>query len=277
MHIKRHGNISWIANPDSPISSSSSPLLTLDTNNTLKITHQGGDPFVISSAPQSNDTSTSVVATLLDLGNFVLQEVSSVNRSMIRLFWQSFDHPLDTFLPGMKLGVDHKSGHIWSLLSRGSPDNLMSPGPFSLDWDPNGHQLKIKKDGVVYWTSGVFSDGIFEFILPDVSNKRYNFSIVFQIKMKTTSLTLVKMIQVILSQNGFYPPEGILETMGAWDDDYIIEVQNCDGFNIVGGCVKSCLHLMRHLCADFSPTKLSSFQRTSPWTFYKHIVPSLLA
>ncbi|BFG28704.1 hypothetical protein CerSpe_149780 [Prunus speciosa] len=119
----------WIANPDSSISPSSSPLLTLDTNNTLKITNQGGDPFVISTAPQTNDSSTSVVATLLDSGNFVLQEVSSVNGSMIRVFWQSFDHPLDTFLPGMKLGVDHRNGHIWSPLSRGSGDNSLSPGP----------------------------------------------------------------------------------------------------------------------------------------------------
>ncbi|PQM40907.1 G-type lectin S-receptor-like serine/threonine-protein kinase [Prunus yedoensis var. nudiflora] len=237
IRFKRYTNIAWIANPDSPISSSSSPLLTLDTNNTLKITHQGGDPFVLSTAPQTNDTSTSVVATLLDSGNFVLQEVSSVNGSTIRVFWQSFDHPLDTFLPDMKLGVDHINGHIWSLLSRGSGDKWMSPGPFSLDWDPNGHQLKIKKDGVVYWTSGIFSDGRFEFILPDVSKKRYNFSIVSNQNEDYLSYT---------SKNYPSDPEpewvlsskGDLRDWGAHSDDHIILVLNCDGYNIVGGCVK---------------------------------------
>ncbi|XP_016648211.1 PREDICTED: G-type lectin S-receptor-like serine/threonine-protein kinase At1g67520 [Prunus mume] len=237
MRIKREANRAWIANPDLPISSSSSPLLTLDTNNTLKIIHQGGDPFVLSTAPQTNDTSTSVVATLLDSGNFVLQEVSSVNRSTIRVFWQSFDHPLDTFLPGMKLGIDHRNGHIWSLLSRGSRDNPLSPGPFSLDWDPNGHQLKIKKDGVVYWTSGVFSDGRFEFILPDVSKKRYNFSIVSNQNEDYLTYTS-KNDPSAPEPEWVLFPEGYLSDYGAHVDNYITEVRYCDGYNIVGGCVK---------------------------------------
>ncbi|KAL6283182.1 hypothetical protein ACE6H2_014111 [Prunus campanulata] len=239
MRIKRDANKAWIANPDSPISSSSSPLLTLDTNNTLKITHQGGDPFVISTAPQTNDSSTSVVATLLDSGNFVLQEVSSVNGSTIRVFWQSFDHPLDTFLPDMKLGVDHINGHIWSLLSCGSSrDNWMSQGPFSLDWDPNGHQLKIKKDGVVYWTSGIFSDGRFEFILPDVSKKRYNFNIVSNQNEDYLSYTSKKNDPSDPEPEWVLSSRGDLRDWGAHSGDDIILALNCDGYNIVGGCVK---------------------------------------
>ncbi|PRQ30508.1 hypothetical protein RchiOBHm_Chr5g0025421 [Rosa chinensis] len=55
-------------------------VLTLDTNNTLKITTHGagggnGDPpIVICSAPKST---TAVAAQLLDSGNFILHELNS--------------------------------------------------------------------------------------------------------------------------------------------------------------------------------------------------------
>ncbi|CAN6545599.1 unnamed protein product [Malus baccata var. baccata] len=235
LRVKSGANKAWIANRDTPILSSSSPLLTLDSNNTLKITHQNGDPFVLFSAPQTNDPNTSVAATLLDSGNFVLQEVNSVTGSTIRVFWQSFDHPVDTFLPGMKLGVDRRNGYNWSLLSWGTRDNPVSSGPYSLEWDTDAHQLKIKRSGTVYWTSGVFADGRFEFILPDVSKKRYNFSIVSN--QDEDYLTYAS-----LDDPTDPEPEWVLYTRGALYEYGasvdIIQAQNCDGYNIVGGCVR---------------------------------------
>ncbi|XP_048425845.1 G-type lectin S-receptor-like serine/threonine-protein kinase At1g67520 [Pyrus x bretschneideri] len=235
LRVKSGANKAWIANRDTPILSSSSPLLTLDSNNTLKITHQNGDPFVLFSAPQTNDPNTSVVATLLDSGNFVLQEVNSVSGSTIRVFWQSFDYPVDTFLPGMKLGVDHRNGYNWSLLSWGTRDNPVSSGPYSLEWDTDAHQLKIKRSGTVYWTSGVYADGRFQFILPDVSKKRYNFSIVSN--QDEDYLTYTS-----LDDPTDPEPEWVLYTRGALYEYGasvdIIQAQNCDGYNIVGGCVR---------------------------------------
>ncbi|CAN6684241.1 unnamed protein product [Malus baccata var. baccata] len=235
LRVKSGANKAWIANRDTPILSSSSPLLTLDSNNTLKITHQNGDPFVLFSAPQTNDPNTSVAATLLDSGNFVLQEVNSVSGSTIRVFWQSFDHPVDTFLPGMKLGIDRRNGYNWSLLSWGTRDNPVSSGPYSLEWDTDAHQLKVKRSGTVYWTSGVFADGRFEFILPDVSKKRYNFSIVSN--QDEDYLTYAS-----LDDPTDPEPEWVLYTRGALYEYGasvdIIQAQNCDGYNIVGGCVR---------------------------------------
>ncbi|PRQ30465.1 putative non-specific serine/threonine protein kinase [Rosa chinensis] len=89
------------------------------------------------------------------------------------VLWQSFDYPGDVLLPGMKLGVDHSSGHIWSLSSRLTEKSAM-PGAFTLDWDPDRLEIKIRLRGVVNWSSGFFRDGSFEFL----KQKRYNFSIV---------------------------------------------------------------------------------------------------
>ncbi|CAL2264601.1 unnamed protein product [Prunus armeniaca] len=228
LRIKTEANKAWIANPHSPVLSSSSPLLTLDFNNTLKITHRNGYPFILS-APNTTSI-TSVVATLLDSGNFVLQEVSPVNGSTIQILWQIFDYPMDTFLPGMKLGVDHINEHVWSLLSWGSSDNPVLSGPFSLDWDTNAHQLKIKKSGVIFWTCGVFAEGRFEYI-----KQRYNFSIVSN--QNEDYLTYTS-----LDDPNDPEPEWVLYTRGALYEYGaqvdIIRAQNCDGYNTVGGCVR---------------------------------------
>ncbi|OAP12950.1 hypothetical protein AXX17_AT1G41440 [Arabidopsis thaliana] len=50
-----------------------------------------------------------VVAELLDNGNFVLRD-SKINYQN-RFLWQSFDYPVDTLLPEMKIGRDLKTGY----------------------------------------------------------------------------------------------------------------------------------------------------------------------
>ncbi|CAL2253234.1 unnamed protein product [Prunus armeniaca] len=137
---------------------------------------------------------------------------------------------MDTFLPGMKLGVDHINEHVWSLLSWGSSDNPVLSGPFSLDWDTNAHQLKIKKSGVIFWTCGVFAEGRFEYI-----KQRYNFSIVSN--QNEDYLTYTS-----LDDPNDPEPEWVLYTRGALYEYGaqvdIIRAQNCDGYNTVGGCVR---------------------------------------
>ncbi|KAI5332600.1 hypothetical protein L3X38_022729 [Prunus dulcis] len=89
-------NYAWIANPNQPILH---PLgiLTLDQYKTLKITHENGDPVVLYSAYETSN-SDNISATLLDSGNFVLQDWRN-GGSTQRLLWQSFDFPVDTLLP----------------------------------------------------------------------------------------------------------------------------------------------------------------------------------
>ncbi|KAJ1404675.1 Bulb-type lectin domain [Sesbania bispinosa] len=64
------------------------------------------EPMILYSPPPPINN---IVATLLDTYNFVLQRLHP--HGMKSMLWQSFDYPTNSFLPGMKLGVNHKTGH----------------------------------------------------------------------------------------------------------------------------------------------------------------------
>nr|POE48533.1 g-type lectin s-receptor-like serine/threonine-protein kinase [Quercus suber] len=152
----------WVANPDYPIYKSSG-VLTLDNEGLLKITHNGGQPIVIN---PNQTVLSNVTATLLDSGNLVLTEVYSNGRAG-RVLWQSFDHPTNTLLPGMKLGWNLKTGQSWALNSWLS-SQVPAPGAFRLGVDPgSADQLIVWQRGDVYWTSGVWNKGSFQ-MAPDL-------------------------------------------------------------------------------------------------------------
>ncbi|PRQ30473.1 putative protein kinase RLK-Pelle-DLSV family [Rosa chinensis] len=241
---KRGKSHVWIANRDSPIVS---PLgvLTLDVNKTLKIMHKGGDPVVLYPASETTSiySTSSVVATLLDSGNFIMQELNS-DGSVKHVLWQSFDYPTHTLLPGMKVGVNHINGHIWSISSWSSV-YWPAPGPFTLVWDPNGRELKIKRRGVVYWTSGIFRDGQFEFMKPydDMRMIRFEFSIVSNENEDYFTYTTA-------SVNQSHKPEWVLNIFGQLlelEGNVIAPADQCYGFNTDKGCQSrdypSCRHI----------------------------------
>ncbi|XP_041002127.1 G-type lectin S-receptor-like serine/threonine-protein kinase CES101 isoform X2 [Juglans microcarpa x Juglans regia] len=98
-------------------------------------------------------------------GNFVLRELNS-DGSKQQILWQSFDYPTDTLLPGMKLGVNFKPMHVWSLTSWIS-ENIPAEGSFTLTtaYNMNGtSQLIIWWKGNAYWTSGNWQNGRYEFV-----------------------------------------------------------------------------------------------------------------
>jgi len=148
----------WIANRDTPIQINSQIYLTIDADGLLKIVHDGGSPILLN----DNEATPNSTATLENSGNFRVKELNS-DGSIKRILWQSFDHPTDTLLPGMKLGINFKTQQKWMLtswLTEQSP----APGGFSLEWNltANGTgQLVMRHRGNMYWVSGVGNNSDF--------------------------------------------------------------------------------------------------------------------
>jgi hypothetical protein len=135
-------NIVWVANREYPIPNSTieSAVLTLNLEGNLLIS-DGKMTYMMANSSAGNDT----YVMLLDTGNLIL------TNKVLEVLWQSFDYPTHTLLPGMKLGKDFKTGHVWSLTSWKSAEDF-APGRFSLQLTRR-NQLTIMEGSKVYWTT----------------------------------------------------------------------------------------------------------------------------
>ncbi|XP_059658866.1 receptor-like serine/threonine-protein kinase SD1-8 [Cornus florida] len=114
-------------------------------------------------------------AVLLDNGNFVVRDV--INPSTI--YWQSFDHPTDTWLPGAKLGIDKLIGKTQVLTSwKNSKDP--APGMFSFGIDPvERNQYVIEwNNSKRYWSTGVWNGHSFDSIPEWIPIDFFNYSFI---------------------------------------------------------------------------------------------------
>ncbi|XP_020589354.1 G-type lectin S-receptor-like serine/threonine-protein kinase At4g27290 isoform X2 [Phalaenopsis equestris] len=144
-------DIVWVANRNSPITESTAAL-TLSSDGKLVVIDGNSTVYWSSfTSPAINETKTSIVnpiAQLLDTGNLV---VRGVNNEYI---WQSFDHPTDTFLAGMKLGYDLRSGLIRNITSWASLSDP-SPGPYTANLHLSGvPQLVTTEGSTWFWRGG---------------------------------------------------------------------------------------------------------------------------
>eukprot|EP00253_Pinus_taeda_P016426 PITA_16426 len=139
------------------------------TNNNVKKWHvedrslllsYGGSIFWSSEANGKKPSS----AVIMDSGNLVV--VSAENASE----YISFDHPGNMWFPGMKISVRQR------LTSWRDPWDP-SPGPFTLQMDPNGanQYVLLWKNHIKYWESGVWKGRIFRNVVEMSSNYMYNF------------------------------------------------------------------------------------------------------
>ncbi|CAI0420367.1 unnamed protein product [Linum tenue] len=142
----------WVANRNSPVNRTSG-VLALDGHGCLVLysSHdQRRVPLWSANATSSVDT---YVAQLLDSGNLVLLQGLPEQRRMV---WQSFDYPTDTALPGMRIGLNLRTGFDRNLTSWRSPDDP-GIGNYSFQVHPNGSPqffLYQKPNGNHYWRSG---------------------------------------------------------------------------------------------------------------------------
>lgn len=142
----------WVANREKPINGPSGVLfLNQDGNLAIydksqNITHWDTN---ISVAETGTNTGTFYSARLMDSGNFVLFQGDTVSN----VVWQSFDHPTNTMLPHMKLGLNLRTGVDRILTSWKSRDDP-GAGQYSYRVEPSGSpQLVLYNGSVRVWRS----------------------------------------------------------------------------------------------------------------------------
>ncbi|KAK2998127.1 LOW QUALITY PROTEIN: hypothetical protein RJ639_025097 [Escallonia herrerae] len=108
------------------------------------------------------------VAVLSDNGELVLKDGTSGE-----ILWESFQFPGDTFLPGMKLGMNTITGERRFLSSWQTEDNPL-PGFFSVGIVPESPaQAFVWKGSTPYWRTGPWN-GVKFFGLPNTAAANLN-------------------------------------------------------------------------------------------------------
>ncbi|KAI3812201.1 hypothetical protein L1987_16908 [Smallanthus sonchifolius] len=138
----------WVANRESPVPKNSPPVFRLSQDGNLVVL-SGRKVVWTLNVSVINLNIHSAVATLFDNGNLVLRHGEEE-------VWHSFDHPTDTFVSGMKISSNRKTGRKMLLTSWVS-DEDPRPGVFSLGIDPSRYELYIWKEDKPYWRSNVYA------------------------------------------------------------------------------------------------------------------------
>ncbi|CAI9759513.1 unnamed protein product [Fraxinus pennsylvanica] len=161
--------IVWIANRKTPLPNMPSSRLEISGNGIVLF----DEVDIAWSSGMSSIYPDSVEAVLLDSGNLVVRDVSKPSV----IFWQSFDHPTDTWLPEAKLGfhkVNNKRQRLTSWKNADDPSSGMFSVGVSLD-ETGEYSLKWNMSDK-YWGSGPFVGKRFGSV-PELSY-RTNFSLV---------------------------------------------------------------------------------------------------
>jgi len=145
----------WIANRETAVSNPDSSVLTIWTDGNLVLLNKSRSiVWSSNTSTTAGASNATIVAVLLNTGNLVLAYASNTSN----MIWQSFDHPTDTGLPGMKFRRNKLTGVSDRKVSwRDHTDP--SPGIFSIVMDPNieAQYLLIWNNSQPYFTPGKFN------------------------------------------------------------------------------------------------------------------------
>ncbi|TKY66370.1 G-type lectin S-receptor serine/threonine-protein kinase [Spatholobus suberectus] len=220
----------WVANRDNPIRDNSSMLVISQEGNLVLLSK---NQTLLWTANATTKASSPVVQ-LLDTGNLVIRDG---NEESVFL-WQSFDHPCDTLLPGMKLGWDLKTGLNRRLTSWKNWDDPSS-GDFTYGMViGNNPELVMWKGSVEYFRTGPWTGDQFSGVLVIKTNPLYDYKFVnntdevyYQYTLKNSAvITVIVMNQTLyLRQRLTWIPEA-----NTWTIYQSLPRDGCDVYNTCG-------------------------------------------
>ncbi|KAF5798126.1 putative protein kinase RLK-Pelle-DLSV family [Helianthus annuus] len=222
----------WVANRETPL---------INTSGTVKLDNQGilslvnGSGAVIwSSNSFVSITSVNPIAQLLDSGNLVIKDATSV-------IWQSFDYPGDTFISGMKLGKNLITGRELYLTSWRSSDDP-STGEYTVGFlmeECRYPQVYIKKNSVIETRIGPY-DGVEFAGLP---NYKHNPNHIYTVDMvahqkemyfKYTSNLTASSLKSTVNPSGILEISQLNHRNNEWMSDHTMPVDYCDNYGLCG-------------------------------------------
>ncbi|CAN0924218.1 G-type lectin S-receptor-like serine/threonine-protein kinase RKS1 [Linum grandiflorum] len=244
-HNKPGQTVVWVANRNTPINGTSGILTNDGYGNLLLYSSIRNQEVPIWSTNVSRTFPCS--AQLLDSGNLVLvQQGSTASSNTSLLVWQSFDHPTNTFLPGMKIGINLVTGlNVFptSWRSRDDPGT----GDFSVKLNPNGSpQIFVYQGTNPRWRGVPWPWKL--------GHRLYNDSLVINevgIWYSFVPHDASTVLMLVIDNSGTARAVMWDEGGGKWKEFYVILPQKCDIYSYCGAygkCDPSSAFLSECIC-----------------------------
>ncbi|KAE8674446.1 Serine/threonine kinase [Hibiscus syriacus] len=225
-------SVPWVANREVPLN---------DTSGVVEVTNQGtlvlldGNRSIIWSSNVSRPVRNPVVQ-LLDSGNLVVKDELDSNPG--NFIWQSFDYPGNTFIAGMKIGRDLRTG-LDRYLSSWKTHDDPSAGKFTYQFELGGFpEIVVREGSTIRFRSGPYNGERLSGLLEMKENPMYTYDFVFN--DNEVYLTFIPRNNSILlrgvlsSENGAIEPFSWIDPNRGWIRNLPLYVDNCDRYALCG-------------------------------------------
>ncbi|KAJ0018339.1 hypothetical protein Pint_10800 [Pistacia integerrima] len=232
----------WVANRNKPLNDSSG-IITITEDGNLVVLN--GQREVIWSSNVSNSVNNAS-AQLLDSGNLVLRD----NTKGVSI-WESFEEPTDSFLSGMRISTNIRTGEKVKLTSWKSPSDP-SIGSFSAGLDAlNIPEIFIWNNSRPFWRSGPWNGRVFLGV-PNMNSVYLDgFNLVVDDQEGTAYLTFsfVNMsLFFVLKSKGVVEERKWIEEKEEWMVPFWNPNTECDVYGMCGA-FGSCDPLKKPICS----------------------------
>ncbi|KAH7544245.1 hypothetical protein JRO89_XS15G0135500 [Xanthoceras sorbifolium] len=222
--------VAWVANRETPLT---------DHSGVLNVTQQGILVLLDGMnrrfwSSNTSRTAKNPVVQILESGNLAVKDGNDDDPE--NFLWQSFDHPTDNLLPGMKLGRIFSTG-LDKYLSSWKSSEDPAPGQFSLWIDPHGFpQLVIRNGSTLHYRAGSWNGLSFtgtpklspnpEFLYRfELNNEEVYYEVDDQGRL---------MSRLFLNQSGFIQRLVRTTQSKGWTDVYDAPENRCDIYSFCG-------------------------------------------
>uniref|UniRef100_A0A1J3GZP2 non-specific serine/threonine protein kinase n=1 Tax=Noccaea caerulescens TaxID=107243 RepID=A0A1J3GZP2_NOCCA len=217
----------WVANRDRPVHDTSGLIKFSSRGDLCVYASVNGTEPLWSTNVSDSILEPTLAARLSDLGNLVL--LDSVTG---RGFWESFDHPTDTFLPFMRIGFTRKDGLDRFLTSWRSPGDPAS-GNFTYRIQRKGFPQLFLYNGLIpLWRGGSWTGKRWSGVPEMARSHIFNSSFVNNQDEVSFSfgVTDVSVISRFVNKRGFIKRFTWIARDKRWNEFGSIPEDECDNY-----------------------------------------------